>query len=1056
MSHQYTVINASAGSGKTYALVQKLLMICLKFPNQPENIRHILALTFTNKAANEMKQRILNWLKDFSSENYTQNSDLQNIKEKLDQENIHISLEELHRRSKQILDYILHRYSTLNIGTIDKFNSKLVHSFTHELGLAQNFNLEIQAEPFLMEAVDKMLDEIGENAQISDAFMDFVNYSLDNDERISLNQTLYNSAKEFVQDKHYFHLNENKNFDWNVYENTKQKLRNEIRNLKKESAEITKNILKILDEKNLDISDFAGGNQRSIAKFFFETDKYFRKERENFPLPENEISAMENFLKGTSSTAKHKNSEISEILNYLIETRQKLISNHILSQKKEKILAALLPLKVNKEIQDKLAEIEEENDLVLLPKFNVMIHENLSQEPSAFIYEKIGTQFSHYFFDEFQDTSQLQWKNFLPLRNHTISSKDMSFTLVGDPKQSIYRFRGGDSQMMLDIIRGKEEIPVKANVENLENNWRSAKNIVKFNNDFYKFLSETGNLNDDFKDIFGKGSQQNAKSENPGRVRINFIENSTKEILHTEIAEKMRDDIQNCLDHGFKFSDITILCRGNTEIYGYSALLGNMKVNYGGNLVPVKTISEKGLTLNLSSTILAVTEFLKWELNPKNTAFLVKMMYHLNVSERIKMQDFSAEMMEILDQKETAEIKNFIRKKYDLNLKQTDIPMINLYNFTEYFVREFSVEHKETDFLLNFLELLYNFSRNPGFTLKDFLKYWDEEGGNTSIQTSKNIDAVQIMTIHKAKGLEFPVVFLPMENENKDGKFTGWIPANEENLGVVNISPFDRKLENYDEEMQNFNRENTYRNKIDRFCLLYVATTRAVEQMFFYLEKPNKSANNLEIFEFAEKIRNEKFNSNHEEKPDSFDVFETDEQILRKQNRHKKENFHTQSIDLQKNTTAKTSIKIATPSKNYQSRNEKVRTGIFTHEVLSKINSAKDISRVLDSYVLNGNITNSEKQTISERIIGIVSNPKYSEYFSENAKIMNERDLMISENGETFLYRPDRIIETENGFTIIDFKTGEENPKHEKQVENYKNALEKLGKKVAKTEVVYL
>ncbi len=221
MQNSYTVINASAGSGKTYALVQRLLMICLRYPNQQQSIRNILALTFTNKAANEMKERILSWLGNFASQGFADNTDLKNIQKAFEAEGLKITIDELHVRSKRLLDYILHNYSTLNIGTIDRFNSRLVRSFSYELGLAKNFNLEIEAEPFLIEAVDKMLDKIGENETISNSFMDYVDYSLENNERINLNKNLYDSAKEFVKDIHYEHLKNNSDFDDANYENIK-------------------------------------------------------------------------------------------------------------------------------------------------------------------------------------------------------------------------------------------------------------------------------------------------------------------------------------------------------------------------------------------------------------------------------------------------------------------------------------------------------------------------------------------------------------------------------------------------------------------------------------------------------------------------------------------------------------------------------------------------------------------------------------------------------------------------------------------------------------------
>jgi ATP-dependent exoDNAse (exonuclease V) beta subunit len=168
-------------------------------------------------------------------------------------------------------------------------------------------------------------------------------------------------------------------------------------------------------------------------------------------------------------------------------------------------------LKVNKEIQDQLQQIEDENDLVLLSKFNVLINENLRNEPSAFIYEKVGTQFQHYFFDEFQDTSALQWMNFLPLRDHNIATENSSFTLVGDPKQSIYRFRGGNAEIMLDIINKKDFSPIEVEIETLQQNFRSAKNIVKFNNELYHFYGSY--LNEEHAKLFGKDAEQSAFSE---------------------------------------------------------------------------------------------------------------------------------------------------------------------------------------------------------------------------------------------------------------------------------------------------------------------------------------------------------------------------------------------------------------------------------------------------------------------------------------------------------------------------------------------------------------
>lgn len=1046
MQNSYTVINASAGSGKTYALVQRLLMICLRYPNQQQSIRNILALTFTNKAANEMKERILSWLGNFASDHFAENGDLKNIQKAFADDGLKITIDELHVRSKKLLDYVLHNYSTLNIGTIDRFNSRLVRSFSYELGLAKNFNLEIDAEPFLIEAVDKMLDQIGENDNISNSFMDYVDYSLENNERINLNKNLYDSAKEFVKDIHYEHLKSNKSFDDTNYEDIKNTLRKEIVQNKKQSAEIALKSLELFKSRNIEIEDFAQG-KNGIGGFFTKVQDFYNQKRPGFPFPTTlEESVVNNYRKGASSKSKSKEPDIFEILDQLLDNRMQLILLYIETQKKEKILSALLPLKVNKDIQDELKKIEEENDLVLLSKFNILINENLKDEPSAFIYEKVGSQFQHYFFDEFQDTSELQWQNFVPLRDHSVSTEYTSFTLVGDPKQSIYRFRGGESKLMLDIINKKEFSPKEADLLVLQDNWRSAKNIVQFNNELYRYHSN--GLEEEHRAIFGEDAEQSPRSAIEGRVKVSLIENLTNEDFYNDTSEKMRKDIQESLDNGFKFSDITILCRGNFDIFSYSQKLGNLKVKYGGEETNIKTISDKGLTLELSNTLKAVIEFLRWEMNPKSKPNLIMMMYYLNTLGRIQMLDFTLEMKEILDLETHEEILQYVQNTYSLKLKQENFPRFNLYNFVEYYINEFAVENKETDFLLNFLEMLFNFTQNAGASTKEFLKYWDEEASGYTIQASENIDAVQIMTIHKSKGLEFPIVFIPMMNKNRDSEFTNWFDTNNNDaLKSVNINQFSKNLEVYDQEIEAFNKKNSYKNLIDRLCLQYVATTRPVEQLFFYLQKANKTSNNLELLEFV--------NGKNTEEADEFDLYEVHPEMLKKHSKDKTSLFKTKDIQNLKNINEnRSSIKIATPSKNYQVRNDKVRIGLFVHELLSKINTEKDTDKVLESYVLDGQITLEEKNEIQETLIQIIR--KYAEFFDEKWQVINEKDIMISESGKSHIFRPDRILKGEEGYIIVDFKTGEQTEKNELQIERYKNILESLGRKVLKTQLIYL
>ncbi|RQP10443.1 MAG: DNA helicase UvrD [Chryseobacterium sp.] len=1047
--NSYTAITASAGSGKTYTLVQRLLMVCLKEPLKQDGIRSILALTFTNKAAGEMKERILSWLGKFASDDYETCAELIHLQEVFANQGLKLSLEELHRRAKSNLDYVLHHYSTLNISTIDKFNTRLVRSFAYELGLPQNFNLEIEAAPFLSEAIDHMLNEIGEDPVISEAFMDYMNYSLDNDQRIRIQKSLYKAAVNFNSDVNYHRLRQNQDFDWQAYEEAKDKLRSDITALQKQSKQLAQNSLDLIAASQLEDDDFSGGKTNGIAVFF---RKYINTEK--LPIPtSSEEKALDTFNKIASTKGKKREADIAALLPTLLHNREQLFRNHIALEKKKKTLDALLPLKVNKEIQDKLRNIEEENDLLLLSRFNVMINESLAAEPIAFIYEKVGEQYRHYFFDEFQDTSALQWRNFIPLRDHALASAGTSFTLVGDPKQSIYRFRGGDARLMLDILSKREQAPRFADIENLDTNYRSSENIVRFNNALYRFIGER--LEDDYKDIFGEKASQKVQSPNKGRVKISQLEQGTVDEYYQQAADKMRNDIEQCLANGFSFRDITLLCRGNKDIFRFSQLLSNMKVSIDGTEQYIPTLSDRGLTLNLSPTLNGLISYLQWYSNPDNRRHLTMMLYYLNRSGRITLTDFTAETQLLLAETEAAAITDRLAQVYDLDLSLRPHNRLNLYTFVEHYLQLFSIAGQETEYLLTFLEMLYAFSRNKNASLKDFLLYWDDKGGEESVQSSESVDAITIMTIHKSKGLEFPVVLLPFENRSKPNKESDWFGLDGEEhpaLRSVNIQLFKKDLVPYDEQMLRFNQAAQDRERIDKLCLQYVATTRAVEHLYLYAERCGKTDHLADLFDFLK---------GHDRcTDDEFDYFPVSDGDLKKQATHKSSSAETALLHRISSPQRKADIRIATPSKHYQERRMSARIGIFAHEIMEKIVTADDVPRVVETYRIDGRITDAQAGLITERVNAVVTDDRYSAYFRAGLTVMNERSLQIDDNGNVSTIRPDRIVHDGCGWIIIDFKTGERNEaaqaRHQRQLLGYKNALEKLGETVKETVVIYM
>ncbi len=1043
LNSPYTVITASAGSGKTYKLVQQILMLCLKEANAHSTINHILALTFTNKAANEMKERLINWLTRFTSENYEQNPELQSLQKELENNKIKVSLAELKNRSQKLLDHILHNYSSLSISTIDKFNSRLIRSFSYEMGLAHQFSIEIKSEPFIRQAVDLMLEQIADDSIFSKQILNYIHNHLQEDSKPDLKRTILTDANTFISDTHAPELERNKDLNWENYQKINTELneklawhRTETRRLAKESAEL-------ITQSNLDSGDFFGKSQSGIGDFFLvKLPKQLNEKKIKLPKFDGEENKEANFRKGPSKESQNP-SAVFEIIDTLIFNRSQIFKHYAEEKKLELIRPALLSLTVNSEVRDLLAQIEKENDLVLLSKFNLMIEKHLKNEPSQFIYEKIGTRYFHYFLDEFQDTSRLQWTNLDPLRLDAIHTQGKSFTLVGDPKQSIYRFRGGDSSLMFEILNStnEEEIPVKEIA--LDTNYRSAKNIISFNNELYRFLSK--DLSSEHQKLFGAKASQNSHREALGRVKIQISDTTNNPDYQEETVLRMQADIQECLNNGYSFSDITILCSQNNQIAFFAKSLGLLQVDYNGNPTPIKTLSEKGLTLGSSLTLQAIIEFLSFQNKPSQKQHLVKCLYFLNLLGRIRIQDFSSEMHTLVNLPDI-EVEPYIESHYQLKLQASGLSSLSLYTYIEYYTQEFSHNYEEQGYILTFLEEVSKISYNQSIGIDEFLEYWEQDGNNQAVQGSENIDAIRLMTIHSAKGLEFPIVLLPMFNSRIS--FKSWYELDQQNeLKSVYLKQFNKDLVEFDPHANEFNAHNQYEETIDQLCKFYVATTRPTEQLFLYLQK-NLSIGT--ITGLSTYLQGSNSNS-------SFDLFHTNDAIVRKIST-KKTDSQTQILltRQEKDRSKNSAVKIATPSKSYQSKNDQVRTGIFVHEILEKITTTNDISTVLDHYVLEGTLTFQERKAVEDRIRRIVNDTRYTDYFAPGNRVRNEKELIFLNDLTPQLARVDRIIETDQGLIIIDFKTGEPSSSHQKQLNLYKTALESFGEKVIKTEIIYL
>ena len=507
----FQVYNASAGSGKTFTLVKEYLKVLL---NSEDIFRFqkVLAITFTNKAAGEMKERVLNNLHDFSE---GKENDLFQI---IINE-IPIDKPTIKERSKKILDAILQNYSAFSITTIDSFTHKIIKNFAYDLGLSLNFEVEMDAVSLLNEAVDVLISKIGTDKELTKLLIDFSLDKADDDKSWDISRELNEFSRILLNEddtKHFRELADKKLED---FTNLKKKLTEHQQVIKMRFQEIGNNGLEIIESVQLDYKDFyrsmfpnhfvALSKNPEKAKFFEDSKLRERIEENNF-------------------YAKSKSEDIKSVIEGILpELLQLYMKSEQLYQQflmNKLALKSVIPLAVLNHINLELTEIKEENNLRLNAEFNQLISDNIKDQPAPFIYERIGQRFMHYFIDEMQDTSVLQWQNLIPLIDNALAQENSSLLLVGDGKQAIYRWRGGKAEQFIDLGSGEENpFHIDKKKETLATNFRSYSEIINFNNSFFQ---HTANFlqNEDYSQLFVDGNKQLENSKKGGFVSLSFLE----------------------------------------------------------------------------------------------------------------------------------------------------------------------------------------------------------------------------------------------------------------------------------------------------------------------------------------------------------------------------------------------------------------------------------------------------------------------------------------------------------------------------------------------------
>ncbi len=1036
-SAPFQVYNASAGSGKTFTLVKEYLKILLT-TDDIFRFQNILAITFTNKAAAEMKERVLHNLKEFSEEK------INDMFETISNETA-ISAKVLQQRSSRVLNSILQNYSAFNITTIDAFTYRIIRNFSFDLGLSLNFEIEMDATLLLEEAVDLLISKIGLDKELTKVLVDYSLAKTDDDKSWDISRDLQDFAKILLNENDAKQLKKIASKTVEDFINLKNYIQKTNKVIENKFVEIGENGLETIRSMNLEYNDFYRSMLPNHFKNLvsdFNKAKFFDQSKLRERIEENTF-----YSKSKSDDVKTAIESILPELLKLYTASEQLFERYTLNSL---VLKSLIPLAVLKHINTSLNEIKEQNNIRLNAEFNQIISDKIKDEPAPFIYERIGEKFRYYFIDEMQDTSQLQWQNLIPLIENALTSETEkgergNLMLVGDAKQAIYRWRGGKAEQFIDLTLDDNPFSINKSEENLDTNFRSYSEIIDFNNQFFTHIADFLHK-EDYKALYINGNQQKTTKKEGGFVQISFVEkdknDDEKELV---FAKKTLSIIQN-LECQFDLKDICVLVRKKKE--------GVVIANYlSENKIPI--ISSETLLLKNNKTVNFIIDLLSFLNNSQTKEGLVKALYYLKTSKNLAVDTHSF-LNEFVD-KSSQEVFATLRD-YGFLFNPNEFVSLPFYDGIEYILRCFDLTTDADAYLFSFLDavLLYQ-QRNDG-ELTHFLAYWEQKKDHLCIVTPTGQDAVQIMTIHKSKGLEFPVVIYPYDLDiYKEIKPTVWY----DKLDKEQFLNFETSLVQsykklsytgvYGAQLFADKREET---QLDNLNLLYVALTRAVEQLYIISEKKNKT-NDLSTARFYSDFFVDflKVKGKWNKEETSFD-FGNSQRISLKKKISSEVNFKKQEQFISSAWKNHNISIVANASKLWDTKQQRaINHGNLIHEIMSKIKTQNDVDSVLNQYVFDGVITHKEAVNIQKTIINIVTHPLLTRYFTSDIEVFNEREL-ISINKLRQI--PDRVVIKDEKAIIIDYKTGVQKDIYKNQLLSYKTTLNEIGYKVEEMLLIYI
>jgi ATP-dependent exoDNAse (exonuclease V) beta subunit len=1026
------VYNASAGSGKTFTLVKEYLKILFQSNNQ-QQFKRILAITFTNKAVAEMKDRIIETLKQFSDKEISEkpNSMFNAICEELEMQPILV-----HTKSEKLLDTILHNYAAFDISTIDGFTHKLIRTFAYDLKLPLNFEVELDQEALLNEAVDSLIAKAGTDEALTQVLVDFAIEKADDDKSWDVSFDFNKIAKLLVNENDIPFIDTLKHKTLEDFKVLKAQLKKDVSILETNIVEKSKKALILIEEAGLEHNDFSSSY---LPKHFINLSN--KKFDVNFG------AGWQQDIESRTLFPKRVTNEIASIIEQIqpqiaaafYETKQAVFHYKFLKA----FYKNVTPLSVLNAINNELKLLKADQNKMLISEFNNIISNEIKNQPTPFIYERIGEKFNHYFIDEFQDTSVLQWQNLIPLLENALATETGSTMLVGDAKQAIYRWRGGKAEQFIGLFNDENPFQVDKQVENLPTNYRSFKEIVDFNNNFFKYLSDLVFTKKEYQNLY-ENAHQNSLLEESGYVELLFLDIEKEDDRDNVFSENVLKTIQKCIENSYKLEDICVLVRKKKE--------GVAVANYlSQHHIPI--ISSETLLINNAPEVVFVNNVMALLIQPKNYDIKITILNYLTSLFNIeKKHEFFCNHLNL-------DIFQLFKafETFNIQINSNTLLQLPLFDLAETIVRSFELVKTSNAYIQFYLDIVLDFSQKKGSDISGFLDYFDKKKDSLSIVSPKGQNAVQIMTIHKSKGLEFPVVIFPFADLDiyRELEPKEWFPLNKETYNGFShtLLNFNKDFENFGESgLEIFNNHKS-EQELDNINLLYVTLTRAIEQLYVVSAKDISAKGEVSDKKYSGLFINYLKHIGVWNDSESIYSFGNSKKISQSKLVSNENLIQQEFISTSKETH---NIKVVTKSGLLwdTTQKEAIEKGNIIHNIMSKINTKDDIGFVMNDFINDSTINLHQAEALKQLVFQIVNHPKLVSYYHVNDTIYNERDI-ITKDG--VILRPDRVVvNIKNEAVIIDYKTGAQDKKHEQQLQSYQDVLRDMKIIVMKKILVYV